>query len=536
MSKADASISCDATANASDAAADLHGPVVPVGEATAATLAPERSFGQKAASGMTWLALQTIGYKIISFFGQVLLTYMIVPEDSAQINLALGVAAFTNFLQQPGLREVLVQRRSRSARWDEIGLWFSVSLGIVAALLTIAAGPIAAWWFQSPNVAYLLFILALAAPLTGLGTVPEARLQCEMRFKLLSMVEFFRATALLAITIGLASLGWGAYAFAVPVPLMAAVRAILLWRAARPPFSWRLHVRRWKFLLTDSTVLFTASMVTLVITQGSLFVLARVAGDNESGLYSFGYNLSLTTFALLANNIGNVMFPMLSAMQDDPERLRASFLRSARLLNLLGIPACLLQGALAEPFIRVACSDKWAGSVPVLQLLSIAMAMVILWPSSRALVQAQGRYTLNLVVICIDAVVFLGCVVTAGWLWKTGAAVSCAVIIAFTFTGIFNPWVATRPLGAKFSDVLRPILLPMFVGWAGIGSAYAIAHFAIRPMLSMDLKSLLVVEGAATTVLSAILWPLILRAVAPADFAELMGFAARITNKLRGRR
>jgi len=186
VSKADASISCDATANASDAAADLHGPVVPVGEATAATLAPERSFGQKAASGMTWLALQTIGYKIISFFGQVLLTYMIVPEDSAQINLALGVAAFTNFLQQPGLREVLVQRRSRSARWDEIGLWFSVSLGIVAALLTIAAGPIAAWWFQSPNVAYLLFILALAAPLTGLGTVPEARLQCEMRFKLLS--------------------------------------------------------------------------------------------------------------------------------------------------------------------------------------------------------------------------------------------------------------------------------------------------------------------------------------------------------------
>jgi len=514
--------------------------VAPPGERTPPLIAPppveppkaDTSITQKAASGMTWLALQTIGYKFISFFGQVLLTYLIVPDDTAQINLALGVAAFTNFLQQPGLREVLVQRRSRNPRWDAVGLWFSFALGIFAALLTIGAGPLAAMWFESPNVANLLYILALAAPLTGLGIVPEARLQCELRFKTLAMVEFSRATLLLAITIGLASLGWGAYAFAVPVPLMAGLRTALLWRAARPPFSWRLYVRRWKFLFADSTVLFIASIVMLLISQGSLFILARAAGDTESGLYAFAYNLSLTSYALLAYNIGNVMFPMLSAMQNEPDRLRDTFFRSARLLNFVAIPACLLQAALAEPFIRIACKANWAGAVPVLQLLSIAMSFVILWPSSRALVQAQGRYVLSLVVISIDAIVFLAIVGTCGLIWKSSTAVALGVIASFVFTGFFNPWIATRPLGARLPEVLRPVVAPMIVGWAGIGGGYALAHWVIRPFLSGSLGQALVVEGAATTLLGGLLWLFILRSISPPDFAEVLRFAIKIRNKL----
>ncbi|MGQ0628433.1 MAG: oligosaccharide flippase family protein [Phycisphaerales bacterium] len=489
------------------------------------------SVGQKAASGMAWLLAQTLGYKVLSFFGQIVLTHLILPEHTAQINLALGVAAFTNFLQQPGLREVLVQRRTRNPRWDEVGMWFGISLGVVAGVLTLVAGPVAAWWFQSPPVANLLFVLAIAAPLTGLGTVSEARLQCELRIKALAIIEVVKATGILAGTVALASMGWGAYAFALPVPIMAAAKTLLMWQMARPRFGRRLHARRWKFLLTDSLTLFVASMVTLLITQGSLFVLARRADDHQAGLYAFGYNLSLTSFALLAYNIGNVMFPMLSSMQGDAARLVSTFRRSGRLLNLLGVPACLLQGALAAPFIGIACNARWAGSIPVLQILSIAMSLVITWPSSRSLVQAQGRYTLGLLVIAIDAVVFLTAVGLATYLSPTPSSVALGVVAAFLFTGLFNAWVALRPIGGSWRDVLHTVLTPTAIGWLSVGGAYAAAVFARRHVPIDGRVGPLLLEGAITLTLSAALFFGLLRMLDPASWVELSGFARRIAGR-----
>lgn len=516
-------------------------------QAQADQSAADAAMTKKASAGMAWLLAQTLGYKVFSLFGTIYLTHLIDPEHVGQMTIALGVASFTNFLQQPGLREVLVQRRTRSTQWDHPAFTLSLVMGVVAAGLTIAAAPVAAWVNKSSVVLPLLLILSLAAPCFGAGIVPESLLQSQLRFRALAIIEFLRGCGLLLTQIGVAfyldRIGhreWGAYALAVPVPCWVLFRCVALWVAAKPVIRWQPRPRLWKFLWTDSVKLFAASFMGMVISQGAMFVLGYTSDDTAVGLYSFAFNLSLITAVMLTQNIASVIFPVMSSMQDDPQRLRHVFLRSGRILNMLAIPLCLLQGAMAEPFIRTVCNPKWAGSVPIMQALSVAMAFVVIWPSSRSLMQAQGRYNLALLMQCVHAALFVSAVVIASRFGQ-GLAVAIGVATIYAVIGLLDPYVAIRTLGGKFTDILALFTAPSVAGLVGVVAAYAAAR-RIFPAdheylgaLPGGFTSAYIPQAALTCVAALVLCPLVYRLIMPHEFRELSELVRRALGKITGR-
>jgi PST family polysaccharide transporter len=504
----------------------------------------------KASKGMAWLMAQTLGYKVISLFGTIYLTFLIAPEHLGQMTLALGVASFTNFLQQPGLREVLVQRRTRTARWDGPALSLAATMGFVAMVMTALAAPLAGLAWESPAVVNLLLILSMAAPFFGLAVVPEARLQSQLRFGALAAVEFLRGTGLLLSQIGLAywaktsgHTDWGAYALAAPVPAFAAMRCVGLWLAAAQPVRLSVRPSRWRFLWTDSAKLFVSSMVGMVISQGSLFVLGWRYDAQVVGLYAFAFNLSLITAVMITQNIGMVIFPVLSTMQRDPQRLKSTFLRSGRLLNMLAIPACLLQGALAEPFVRTVCDPRWAGSAPIMEILSVAMALIVIWPSSRALMQAQGRYTLALVMQLTHSTLFIIAVIIAAQVGQ-GVSVAVAVTIVYALIGLLDPAMALRPIGGTLRDVVSLVAAPMVVGLLGVVGVCAGVRWllpadheylpAVQRWLSSDhhrVTTAYFPQAVAMIAGSLTVCTLLYSALMPHEFAELLHLVRRILGR-----
>ncbi|MBL8756989.1 MAG: oligosaccharide flippase family protein [Phycisphaerae bacterium] len=502
----------------------------------------EAHIARQTARGMAWLMAQTLGYKVISLFGTIYLTKLITPEHLGQMTLALGVAAFTNFLQQPGLREVLVQRRTRVRGWDHPAFSLSVVLGLAATALTAAAAPASLRWWHSDVVLHLLLILSVAAPFFGLAIVPEAKLQCELRFRGLAIIEFARGTGLLLTQIALAfwmkhagHTDWGAYALAAPVPVFAALRCGAMWWAARPRVRWTPRVQLWRLLGADSAKLFLSSLLGLCISQGAIFALGFYATEDVVGLYSFAFNLSLITAVMLTQNIAAVIFPVLSTMQDDPARLRRTFLSSGRMLNLIAVPACFLQGALAEPFIATVCNPKWAGSIPVMQVLSIAMAFVVIWPSSKSLMQARGRFGLALFMHALHATLYVAAVwLTARATGGHGVAVAWAVTGVYVFIGLADPYVAVRTLDAHtpgehgpLRDVMGLFAVPMVVGLVGVAGVYA--ALVQVPYL----RTHLVAQGAAVILCSGAACLGLYRVLAPREFARGLEMARSMKARLK---
>jgi O-antigen/teichoic acid export membrane protein len=445
------------------------------------------NLARRTAHGFVWLMAQTVGSKFVGMAGQVILAWLLTPDDLGLWGSASIVMGFSGLIQQAGLRETLIHRQRTYHLWANTAFWMSAGLGLLGAVLTAIAAVPAAHFFHEPRLVGLLLFLALTAPLMSLDTVAEAKLQNQLRFGLLAAVNWGQAVGQLVLTVLFASVlpsQYKAYSFVLPRPFVAVARLVILWNAARPPVRWNPDVRRWKYMMGDSATLFTSNLFLMLQWQGDYIVLKRLYAASILGVYFLAFNLSIQTMQLFTGNLTGVLFPALSKLQGDPKRQIRAFLDATRLLALVAVPLCFLQMGLADPGVRLFFQDnKWQDAIPVLQALSVGMAFRVVASPGGSLIQAQGRFRVILITNIINAVVFLS-LVTLGALvgrqdsaslwWRPATTVGIAVAFYFAMIGPIFLYVAIRPSGGTWGDIWRVYAAPMFTSVAAIAGAMLI--------------------------------------------------------------
>src|SRR5687767_7719447 len=103
--------------------------------------------------------------------GQVILARLLLPEAWGMIGMAYSVTAFAGLIQQAGIREILIQRQSHFGRWANPAFWMSLTLGCLGALVMVILAPVAAWMYEDSRLIWLILILAISAPFSGLDIV-----------------------------------------------------------------------------------------------------------------------------------------------------------------------------------------------------------------------------------------------------------------------------------------------------------------------------------------------------------------------------
>lgn len=479
-----------------------------------------------AARGFVWLAAQSVASKAVGMVGQVALAWLLAPGDFALIALAYTVTTFAGLLQQAGLREVLVHRHRRIGLWATPAFWMSLAMGTLGAALMLAAAPLAAWTFEEPRVAKLIAIIAISAPLSALTTVPLAALQADMRFGSLASFNLMSNTLTIAVQVLLAWLGLGAFAFALSRPIVAAVEIGFAWWMTAPRIRLRPRLHAWKHLFADSGVMLAVAFIYTGVTQLGPIVLGRLHLGDVVGLYFWAYNLSLQTLMLFSTNLKQVLFASLRQLGGQPERQKAAFLRATRLLGMVVTPLCLLQAVAAEPGVRLVFEDEWLPAVPMLQVLSLGMALLAIVTPANGLLMAQGRFRTYLLLSVISAVMSLT-FTPVGGLLGGGIGVAIATTLHLTISAPLNLRLALGPMGGTWREIAETLVPTAALGVVTAGAGYA-AQLGLRAW-SQDPLLLLAVTGAAAVpayVVGA-------RLLVPSGWRELVTLAQEFMRRRR---
>jgi PST family polysaccharide transporter len=338
----------------------------------------------------------------------------------------------------------------------------------------------------------LILVLAATAPFTGLDIVPDARLTSEMRFRYLAIVKWITAVGTMGLSILFAHWHWGAYSFVLPQPIITVLRLALLWGMVRWPIRRDPHLRRWRFLFTDSAMLFLANFFIMLTWQGDYIILGIMHDAKTVGIYFFAFNLSIQTMAVFTNNLAGVLFPALSRLQGNVVNQTRAFLRAAKLLAVVGVPLCLLQAALAGPAMAVVFNSWWYPAIRVLQLLSIGMAIRLVASPGGSLLQAQGRFRVYLLTNALNAVFFLSLVAAGSYFGhglQAARYVAAAVMTYFAIIGPIFMRVAIHPGGGKWRDVWRVYAAPVAASAFAVGGAAVVGRL-VPPMHSANARQL----------------------------------------------
>jgi O-antigen/teichoic acid export membrane protein len=469
--------------------------------AGAALGVPATPIVQRTASGFAWTIAQTIGSKGAQLAMQMTLAWFLSEEDFSLIALATTVAAFAGMVQQVGLREILVQRQRKFHLWAGPAISLSVVVGIGALVLMCVAAPVAGVIFHSKELVGLTFVLAAGLPFYSLSLVPLARLQSQLRFRLIAWVTLWVTIGTSALTILLAWRGMGAYSFVWPRSIGAAATLVAVWLAADLPTSHLAHWKRARFLLGDSGYLAATAVFMFLMVNGDYLALGLLRPKPVVGVYFFAFSLSTQTLAIVASNLASVLFPTLSQMDLNPDRQVGAMLRASRLLAIVGVPLCLLQAVVAAPAIRFIYREKWVAAIPVFQVLSIGMAFAMASPAAASLIQAQRRFSFYFKWTACLGTLYVVFAATGAAL---GGAVSTAVAVAIYYA-IFGPlgiYVAVRPSGRGWRPVWNTLFLPLAIGAAATAVGLLISRNAPAPRSALLLRAALSTAAFAAVYLA----------------------------------
>jgi len=438
------------------------------------------SLGQRAAVGFAWMALQTVIAKIISIGGQIVLAWLLSDSEFGLVALAYTATSFPAQINQVGLKEVLVHRGRRYHLWASSAHWMALGFGLISALAMLAIAPPAAHIFKSPQLAGLIAVIALAAPIDLLSQVVAIKLQIDMRFRAAAVLAFVLAAGTIILSVIFAAAGAGAYSIFIPLPIVAATRLLIGWWLVRPPFQRRINLRRWRFLMGDSLLVLTARISGACILIGDYLSLGFFHPKPVVGIYYFAYQLSLQTVLFFAMNLEGVLFPTLSRLADDLPRQRQGFLNAASVLAIIAIPACFLQAALAAPLIHAIFPAKWIRAIPVLEVLCLGMAFRSVGYPSFSLIQAQGRFRTLSIFSGIGAAAFLALTLSASALspdLRAPVSVALVVAIYFMVEGPVAMYVAVQRGGGRWRDVWNVYFIPVVLSFSACGAAAALIRF-----------------------------------------------------------
>ena len=441
------------------------------------------------------------------------------PEDSGLVGLAYTVAAFSALIQSIGLREFLVRRR-RFDLWLEL-MWLAFCMAICSALMMAAAG-----WSERGSTTNparpVSRLLAVAVPFSALDSILTAVLQVQMRFRAMAIIGSLAVLSNAALSIAFATYGFGVYSFVLPLPIVEGARLAVLWSLTTPRVQWKPQPRRWRYFVSTSVFLLLSSICALFVAQGDYVLLCIFQTTEIVGLYFFGFSVATQMIRLVQASHTGVLFPVLSSIRSEHRRLVNGFMRTVTMVSIVLMPLCMLQAAIADPLIRLLFAAKWIPAIPIIQFLSISMALHSVAEPCVALLQAQGRFAEMFRNYLIWTIGFLPIVAVAAKLGD-GTTVAAAVAAYYCVGSPIFFWAVTRKLGVGSGDVLRvyvpPALASILAAAVGSGCG-AIVHTS------------LIAEIILVSVSFGLTYTVLISVLAPVQWVELLQLVRQFISRL----
>ncbi len=457
--------------------------------------------GTMVAAGTMWVMLQTVLTKGVMVVGQLILAWLLSPDDFGEIGLAYTVIAFVTLITNPGIDLILLRRGQRFHLWSTPAFYFTLATGVLGCITILVAAPLVAHLYESPQIVGLLVVLALSTPIGVLQLVPIAKLRSEMNFKMASAIALGQSVLQTVLTVAFAAMGAGVYAFVLPVPVVYAVVAIVLWRIAHPIVHSRDRFRYWRYLIGDSSYIFGQRLLVTIVMQGDYIILGALYGAAVVGPYFFAYGVATQAIRLTAGSLQLVLMAGLARMPAFSDQQTQGALRATRAIALCGMPLCMLQAALAGPLLHAFYGQKWAAAIPLVQLLSIGLAFdVVSWPAC-SLLQSRGQFRFMFFWSCMTATLFMLSVFIGAYL---GKAVGAALAVGL-FYAVFSPplgfWVF-RTSNVKTRDIADIYIRPLLVGLISLGATLGTIWLSaeLSPFLQVGMAAIV---GMLTMVAAA---------------------------------
>jgi PST family polysaccharide transporter len=374
------------------------------------------------------------------------------------------VAAFTGFLtlfRDVGLSAATVQRATMTHQQTSTLFWVNFAFGWALFATCIAGAPLLVGFFNEPQLFWITAALGVGFVFNGAMVQHRALLQREMRFSAIAVTDVIAILISSVVSVIAAYAGLHYWSLVISLVALPAFTAVGCWIATRWIPGAPVRGAGVRSMLLFGGKLTLNSIVVYFAYNTDKILIGRIFGAEALGLYGRAYQLINMPTDNLNHTVGQVAFPALARVQEDPTQLRSYFLKGYGFFLSLVIPVTVWCALCAADIVAVVLGPKWTAAVPIFQLLAPTIAVLAIINPFAWLMMALGLADRSL---------------------NLAFAIAPTVIAGYA---IGSYW-GIEGVATGFS-VAMVILVPPFIYWAKRGTLITHRDVAIvlaRPFLS----------------------------------------------------
>lgn len=140
-----------------------------------------------------------------------------------------------------------------------------------------------------------------------------------------------------------------------------------------------------------SSNLLGAQLLNYGVRNFDYLLIGRFVGSEGLGIYTRAYTTMLLPINQITAVVGRVMFPALSRIQSDLQKVKDVYLYANRIIALVTIPLMVGLIVVARPFVLTLFGPKWEAVIPILQILCLIGIKQPIGSTVGWIYQSQGR-------------------------------------------------------------------------------------------------------------------------------------------------
>jgi len=325
--------------------------------------------------GGAFLAVANIFTQILAIAVNIVLARLLLPEDFGLIALATTYIGFIAIFTNIGFGSAIIYKQTSTDVELSTLYWTNLILAIFAYLVIAGTAPMAAEFYNEPELAKVVWLSALTVILSPFFAIHYKIKERDLEFSLLSKITIASTTIGAVFGIAAAYYGLGVYALVAQIISLTVVRLVLVLYFSNwnPRLLFRL--REVKDMIWYSVKYQASNSILYLERNIDYLILGRIFPASILGYYAFSYNIMYTPVKRISYIFSDILFPSFSALKDSPELILSGYLQSMRLIAIVSFPVMALLSFNAEWIILTVFGPQWNAAVPIVQILCFAGAI-----------------------------------------------------------------------------------------------------------------------------------------------------------------
>jgi hypothetical protein len=445
----------------------------------------ENSLKEKTVRGVVWSFVDNIANSGITFLVGLILARLLSPAEYGIMAMIAVFIAISNSIIDSGFSNALIRKLDAKRIDYNTVFYFNLLVSIILYVFLYITSPLISSFFKEPILVKLIRVIGWVLIINALAIIPRTIFVKEINFKTQTKVSLVSSISSGIVGIGMALGGLGVWSLVGQQLSRQFLNTLFLWIYCKWQPVWEFSMKSFRELFGFGSKLLLSGLLATIYQNIYYIIIGRFYSATQLGQYTRADQFKTIFSSNLTAVVQRVSYPVLSSIQEEPERLREAYRKVIKSTMLITFACMLGLAAVAKSLIVILIGDKWLPAVCFLQIICLSGMLYPLHAINLNILQVKGRSDLFLkleIVKKVIAIVPICIGIFCGIEYMLWGSVFIS-FVSYFLNSYYSASLINYPTTEQIKDVLPTFLISLvtaIIMWSF--SFFELSAFIILPV------------------------------------------------------